>query len=254
MRYFFKFFLLFVTCFCYSQQKNSEIKVDYKMYCDADVPLWFKTTLWIDNNVSIYKERASTTERWEGKSSEIEISSEKLKSDYEPYLKIDRNKKEVLYFDAIGKNIFIVKDNYTNLKWNITKETKQVAGYTCTKATTNFRGREWIAWFTPEIPVSLGPWKLHGLPGIILETSDSTKKFTIIAEKIEFTKTDIFDKDFATLMNVRSKKPIPIQKFMQDGQEARDNADKTLMGNKDFTLEIIKEPRKGEELIYEWEQ
>jgi len=253
MKYIILLYFIFFS-FSYSQPKDKNIKVDYKQYCNTDFPVILHAVLMVNDNVGIYQDKLSMTERWTEKPTDIELSVEKLRTTYEPYLKIDRNKKEMFFFDQIGKNIFLVKDNYTDLKWDITKETKEVAGYICTKATTNFRGRQWIAWFAPEIPVALGPWKLHGLPGLILEASDSTKTYTIIAEKVEYSKSDIFAKDFITLMNVKSKKPVPIQKFMQDGQEAQDNVDKVLMADKNFTLEVKKEPRNGEELIYEWEQ
>lgn len=57
--------------------------------------------------------------------------------------------------------------------WEIGDSIKTVLGYECVKATTNYRGRTWIAWFTPEIPIQDGPWKLCGLPGLILEAHDA---------------------------------------------------------------------------------
>ena len=53
--------------------------------------------------------------------------------------------------------------------WNIvTDSTRQILGYHCCMATTTFRGRKWTVYFTDEIPLPLGPWKLGGLPGLIL--------------------------------------------------------------------------------------
>ena len=253
MKYLFLLTIL-LSSFLARSQDNNDLIVEYKLYCDTDLPLIIPTTLVVRNNVGIYQERSSKTERWAEKPTEIKIDPEKLKSNYEPYLKVDRNKKELLYFDAIGNNIFIVKDNFNNLKWDITKETKQVAGYTCTKAITKFRGREWIAWFTPEIPAPFGPWKLHGLPGLILEANDSTNRYSFVAAKIENSKSDIFDKDFATLMNVKSKVPVPVRQFMEDREEATNNSNNALSGNTNIKLEVKKVPRNGEELIYEWEQ
>lgn len=56
--------------------------------------------------------------------------------------------------------------------WEIGQETKEILGYQCRRATCGFRGRVWVVWFTPEIPVSEGPWKLFGLPGLVLEAED----------------------------------------------------------------------------------
>lgn len=59
------------------------------------------------------------------------------------------------------------------IDWTLSGESKDILGYTCAKATGSFRGRTYEAWFTEEIPVSAGPWKLRGLPGTILSARDS---------------------------------------------------------------------------------
>ena len=53
--------------------------------------------------------------------------------------------------------------------WEFTSDTLTVLGYVCQKTTTSFRGRNYEAWFSPEIPIKEGPWKLYGLPGLILK-------------------------------------------------------------------------------------
>ncbi|HIR32843.1 MAG TPA: GLPGLI family protein, partial [Candidatus Coprenecus merdigallinarum] len=50
-------------------------------------------------------------------------------------------------------------------------------GYNCQRATGTFRGREWQVWFTYDIPYNYGPWKLGGLPGLILKAEDSSGTF-----------------------------------------------------------------------------
>lgn len=47
-----------------------------------------------------------------------------------------------------------------------------------------FRGRVYTVWFTNEIPVSFGPWKLNGLPSVILEAQDETKTFMFFSESV----------------------------------------------------------------------
>ncbi len=51
-----------------------------------------------------------------------------------------------------------------------------MAGYTCQKATTRYEGRDYVAWFAPKIPISDGPYKFSGLPGLIVEIAD-TKEY-----------------------------------------------------------------------------
>jgi len=58
-------------------------------------------------------------------------------------------------------------------QWKLKADTCTILSYKCMKATTRFRGRDWEVWFTLEIPIDAGPWKLCGLPGLILKASDS---------------------------------------------------------------------------------
>ena len=69
--------------------------------------------------------------------------------------------------------------------WNISFETQDILGYTCQKATCHFRGRDYVAWFAPDIPVRQGPWKLGGLPGLILKAHDTDTLYTFEAVKVE---------------------------------------------------------------------
>ena len=75
--------------------------------------------------------------------------------------------------------------------WIITFDTQELLGYTCQKATCHFRGRNYVAWFAPDIPVRQGPWKLGGLPGLILKTHDADTLYTFEAVKIETGKHPI---------------------------------------------------------------
>lgn len=99
------------------------------------------------------------------------------------------------YFD-IKTNTSYIKDrvfmSYVNYKresstpvWQLVNEKKQIGKYICQKATTNFSGRGWIVWFAPELPFSFGPWKLHGLPGLIIEATDVENKYSFILKTIQ---------------------------------------------------------------------
>ena len=67
---------------------------------------------------------------------------------------------------------YLVEDPAYTIDWNITQDTMSIEGMTCYKATATFRGRNWTAWFNPDLPFQAGPWKLHGLPGLIVDARD----------------------------------------------------------------------------------
>ena len=80
----------------------------------------------------------------------------------------------------------VVKDSNNNLfDWQLVESDSTVCGYPCHKAQTTFRGRTWTAWYTLDLPYNDGPWKLCGLPGLILHAHDSEGKFVFNCIGIE---------------------------------------------------------------------
>lgn len=111
-----------------------------------------------------------------------------------------------------------VKDKAKNINWELLEETKMINSFTCQKAIGQFRGRTYTVWFTFEIPVSLGPWKLNGLPGLILEASDSKNQFHFFAKKIEYnTNKNIIESD--NFLNKNYVTPIDERKIMLSSLE-----------------------------------
>ena len=78
--------------------------------------------------------------------------------------------------NRIAYDNYLYEENFIVPKWKIEKENETILGYSCTKATTTFHGRNYIAWFTPDIPISEGPWKFTGLPGLIMKIYDDKKE------------------------------------------------------------------------------
>lgn len=81
--------------------------------------------------------------------------------------------KKVIVHDRFDISNWIIEEDMQKPSWDITDSVQNIMGYECMLAFTEFRGRKWEAWFTPEIPVCDGPWKLCGLPGLILKAQDS---------------------------------------------------------------------------------
>ncbi len=89
-------------------------------------------------------------------------------------------------------------DSLHTQMWTMGDSTREVLGYTCQQATADFRGRRWTAWFATDIPVSDGPWKLGGLPGLILEAYDEGQQHVFTAVGLERVKDEpiIFNRSF----------------------------------------------------------
>ena len=93
------------------------------------------------------------------------------------YVVEKKHKENSIYFytpDHMIDPVLKVKDD-RNLNWKITNDQENIHGYKAQKATTFFAGRYWTAWYTNEIPISDGPYKFRGLPGLILRISDKTQ-------------------------------------------------------------------------------
>ncbi|MFA5555111.1 MAG: GLPGLI family protein [Phycisphaerae bacterium] len=106
--------------------------------------------------------------------------------------------------DGLTLQYYEYEDELNAQQWEIRDSIKTILNYSCQMAVCDFRGREWTAWFTTDIPVSDGPWKLSGLPGLIMEAYDKGSQyvFTIVGlqkvddEPIFFSETYVGSKRF----------------------------------------------------------
>ena len=73
---------------------------------------------------------------------------------------------------TVDKWKYKYKQDLNTIDWEIQPENKEILGFSVQKATGSFAGRNYIAWFAPQLPFSDGPYKFNGLPGLILEISD----------------------------------------------------------------------------------
>lgn len=90
------------------------------------------------------------------------------------------------YYDMIGRDEYITyPESFEELKWTLGDESKTILSYDCIQAIADYHGRNWIAWFTTDIPINDGPWKFHGLPGLILEVSDTSGSYSFLATELE---------------------------------------------------------------------
>lgn len=103
-----------------------------------------------------------------------------------PFAKLKRNissENNTNYY-FLGDSYFAF-ESHDRINWKIISDTKTKENWKLQKATANFGGRIWEAWFTTDIPFSEGPYKFNGLPGLIVELKDSKNNFNFELTKIE---------------------------------------------------------------------
>lgn len=80
-------------------------------------------------------------------------------------------------YDSIGTKLYTYVDKFPVAGWKMRPEKTVIAGYNCQKATISFGGRVFEAWFSREIPVTDGPYKFYGLPGLIVKLRDTRNQY-----------------------------------------------------------------------------
>ena len=103
------------------------------------------------------------------------------------YVVKSRSTNTCTYYDNSGLERYFYEEPLPEWSWEISDSTKTILGYECIGATALFNGRKWTAWFSPEIPVNAGPWKLEGLPGLILEAIAEGGQYRFVATGLQQT-------------------------------------------------------------------
>lgn len=110
------------------------------------------------------------------------------------YVLKDFDKSVSTTYDEVGMGECGYYDEpFSEIDWAIVEDsTKTILDYQCVMATTDYHGRKWTIWFTPEIPLTDGPWKFCGLPGLVMEASEPSGQHCFIVTGIEASSQPIF--------------------------------------------------------------
>lgn len=99
------------------------------------------------------------------------------------------------------------------MKWKLSNETLHYNGYKLQKATTDFRGRSWIAWFSKDVNIFEGPYKFRGLPGLIFMLEDTQHNFVYkLVKNIKLPQT-YETKEFVETHYGKEALPVTNEKF-----------------------------------------
>jgi GLPGLI family protein len=97
----------------------------------------------------------------------------------------DFSNGQVWVASRVSQDQFIYEEPNVPLKWEFENETKKIGDRESHKATTHFGGRNWVAWFTSEVPITDGPYVFSGLPGLVLELYDAQNDYHFSVISIE---------------------------------------------------------------------
>ena len=203
----YSFILILVLSFFPSFAQKAQIKVgydyevsngshvrkdDYILLSGKEVSMFYNPiALWMDVNskddaaCQAYGAMASALQD-AGRGDEVPNRAVSM------YVFKDFVKQEQTVYDDYSDQFAKYNEPFQELQWEVVADsTKTILGYECMMASASYHGRDWTAWFAPEIPVQDGPWKFTGLPGLILKATESQGMHSFTANGIESTEQEI---------------------------------------------------------------
>jgi GLPGLI family protein len=83
------------------------------------------------------------------------------------------------YNDKVIPDYLEYTEDFSVFKWELSDQTETFRNYNAQRANCFYGGRNWVAWYTTEIPVNDGPYKFYGLPGLIIKMYDTNKHYVL---------------------------------------------------------------------------
>jgi len=198
------YFLLF-TSFTYSQEKYKGL-IEYSLIKNTGSEEVIKEYLLLNETNSFYFTYNKNEDSFEKLSQNFEFKYSNNRLNF-------RNTNNEFFELRTLKNLYYTIDKSPKIEWKIGKEKKEILGYNCVKAEGFFRGRLYTVWFAPDIALGYGPWKLNGLPGLILEAVDNNNYFHYIATRISLNSEFAVPKVLQDKMSTET--PITYKEFIR---------------------------------------
>lgn len=142
----------------------------------------FQSYIWYQRSHIMYnKYKDGTYSAWRNTEDEFKYRANSVLYVYKNYPSGKMTYKD--YVTMTGNYKYEEEMNAFN--WEILDDTLMISGYLCQKAVCQYGGRTWEAWFTDELPFEDGPYKFHGLPGLILKVADTRNHYRFDFVSIE---------------------------------------------------------------------
>ncbi|MDO4789815.1 MAG: GLPGLI family protein [Porphyromonas sp.] len=174
------------------KDKSSYTETVLEIYSDKS----FFFDRWFEIGDSVYQASFDKTkDRFDAIQAKIAFNIEPglsigIKSDF------SANSRETTH--AVNVDLLSYTEKLIRPAWEVMQDSTAVKkGYNCIMAKADYLGREWIVWYTPDIPSPTGPWKLWGLPGLIVEAKDSEGLFSFALSSFSAASPETIYGDFS---------------------------------------------------------
>ena len=150
------------------------------------------------------------------------------------------------FYEAVGMTLLSYNSPVIN-NWKLVNETKVINSLVCKKAEVRYKGRDWIAWYSTEIPFPYGPYKFSNLPGLIVKITDRTGDYDF--ELIKSVSNSNLKRKVVRVSNARyqNAKIITKKELSEARTNFRQNARRELEGMGTVFLEDQKPRQKVNE-------
>lgn len=130
-------------------------------------------------------QKDSTSTVMRDKGMDVGVIIQQMVFPVETYVDRNQGSTKLVYRTFYSGPILRYSEPIEVINWQISPDADSILSFSCQKATCQFRGRSYTAWFTMEIPLSYGPYKFWGLPGLILKIGDNDNQYSWICTRIE---------------------------------------------------------------------
>ncbi len=255
---------LFLASISISSQesKGKDIIVKYDVQYNTDLPSIRAGLLVIKDNkkesIFVVKAKKIETESEIHKNEiSLMLSSNKLDS----YVYTNFESDSLFFTYNILSRYYLVKEHIPKIKWNLLNEESKIGNLHIQKARAKFRGRNYTAWFTKDIPIRFGPWKFNDLPGLITEIYDDTNTYRWTLKTIYDLNDILFDVEKENYEEIsKDYEKIGIKEYVYikytkayDLTVSRLERLKSILPRGAKLISSKKTDRGGIETIFEWE-
>jgi GLPGLI family protein len=213
----FLLFLFIVNTFVFSQYKvvyemkwksNKKDTIYNKELCtlviNADYSASFQS---LENFKRDSLQTVIVTDYFNNKHKDLRLPDDRTNAKFTTLIIKNRLTEKISFEEKLFTNVYITNCNQS-LNWKLLNDKNpDIFGYSVKKAKLSFGGRNWIAFYTSEIPFQEGPYKFGGLPGLILRIYDDAEDYFFEIRAITKETNNLEQRNFSyNTINLTSKK------------------------------------------------